>query len=78
MIDLSQYLIQVILDTISGILKNLFWVILIIWGVKTLASSIVKGFKSLIPEIPKWIDKYMKWKREQNAIIYARGIRNGK
>jgi len=49
-------------DTIGGIIKNLPFFFLIIWGVKTIAK-----------EMPKWIGQYEEIKERQRKIDWALG-----
>jgi hypothetical protein len=44
----------IIADTISGIIKNLPYFILIIWGIRIIAREIKIGIKN----IPIWINQY--------------------
>ena len=63
MIELSK----ILADTISGILINLPWFILIWIGFKMLSREIKIGIRS----IPEWIDKYFKLRMQQLTVERA-------
>lgn len=55
---------QVLADTLSGVITSLPYFILIIWGVRT-----------LVKEMPKWINQYDEIKMKHLRIEMARGLR---
>jgi hypothetical protein len=58
-------------DTVGGIVQNLPFFILIIWGVRILARKIDNGFKNLIKDIPSYIEQYDKVKMKHYQINKA-------
>lgn len=52
---------NILVTTLSNIISNLAWFILIYWSVKTIAKK-----------MPSWIEQYFKLKRDQDAIDRAR------
>lgn len=68
MIDLIQIITTALINVITGIVSNIFWIILVVWITKTLTKAI----KSLIEKVPEWLDKYESIKSNQNAIQQAR------
>ena len=55
-------------NTISGILVNLPWFLLIYLGFRVIAKEISQGIKN----IPEWINQYFRLQREQ--IVIGRAI----
>lgn len=55
-----QILLETIITTISGLIKNLPYFILIIWGVKKISK-----------DMPKWIEQYDKIKMKHYLIEKA-------
>lgn len=55
-----QVLLETIITTISGLIKNLPYFILIIWGVKKVSK-----------DMPKWIEQYDKIKMKHYLIEKA-------
>jgi predicted PurR-regulated permease PerM len=51
----------IIADTISGIIKNLPFFFLLIWGFKIIAKEIKEGVK----QIPSWMKQYHKERMEE-------------
>ena len=62
MINFWELLQSLIITTISGIIINAAWFILIIWAVKTIAK-----------EMPHWIESYYKQKMHYDKIRWAKG-----
>jgi len=58
-------------DTLGGIIKNMPFFVLAIWGVKLLAKKIDTGFSNLIKNIPQWISDYDKLKLKHYQIERA-------
>lgn len=58
---------MIISNTISGIIINLPWFILIYLGFKLIAKEIKEGVKN----IPSWIEQYFKLQRHQLMINKA-------
>ncbi|MEX0597872.1 MAG: hypothetical protein WD512_15380 [Candidatus Paceibacterota bacterium] len=54
-------------QTLANVISNLAWFILIYWGVKTLVKN-----------VPSWIDKYERIRKEQRAIDIALSKRSVK
>lgn len=61
MVDITDFLMELALQTLSGILKNL--------AVFILAYLIVK---TIVKEMPKWIEQYFRLRRDEEAIKRAR------
>lgn len=63
--SLSEMIIAVVINTFSGLIKNIFYILLFVWGIKMIAKK-----------VPNWLDKYHKNKMEemalQRAIVYRR------
>lgn len=47
-------LTDIAVQTVSNVISNLPWFILIIWGVRVISKEIGKGVK----QIPEWIETY--------------------
>jgi len=60
-IDFPSLLQAALINSISGLVANIFYIILVIWAVKTLVRN-----------VPKWLDKYEKIKVNERAIELAR------
>jgi len=58
-------------DTLGGVIKNLPFFILIIWGVKVLSKSISNGMKTIIKQMPDWISEYDNMKMKHYKIEQA-------
>ena len=58
---------EILTNTLSGIIINLPWFILVWLGFKLIAREIHIGVK----QIPKWIEQYFKMQREQLVIQRA-------
>lgn len=58
MVEINQTIQLIIADTIGGVIKNLPFFILIIWGIKTIAKSIQRAGEKIIDKFPIWLDKY--------------------
>ena len=54
----------ILIDTISGVIKNLPWFILIYWGIKT-----------IMKDMPKWISQYDELKLKHYKIDRALAMR---
>jgi len=65
-----------IINTIGGLISNIFYIILFIWGVKILSNSIKKTGSQLIEKVPEWITKYEKIKIHNRTIERAMGIKS--
>lgn len=50
---LKESIILILIDTFGGIIKNLPWFILFIYGFKLIAKEIKQGVK----EMPRWINE---------------------
>lgn len=71
-IDFPQLFQAAIINAISGLVANIFYIILAIWITKTLKKEI----KNLTNNIPKYIDKWEKVKVNERAIeIAQKGMR---
>jgi len=53
---------DIITQTISGIIINLPYFILVIWSIKTIAK-----------EMPKWISEYFKLREHEMRLRWAKG-----
>lgn len=60
-----------IANLISGLVTNIVWIALVIWGVRYLARIINKGFDNLIKNIPHWIEQYEKTKLKVKTVDRA-------
>lgn len=61
----------IVADTISGVIKNLPFFILAVWGFKLIAREIKEGVKN----IPDWINQYDAIRMKYYQIEKARGTR---
>ena len=66
MINIYSTAELIIADTISGIIKNLPWFILIYWSVKTIAK-----------DMPKWLNQWDELKMKHYRINKALSSRGG-
>lgn len=65
---LSQTLYEIVILTLSKILSNLAWLIILYWGFKTISREIKEGVK----QVPKWIAQYEEIKLKKTAVQTAR------
>jgi len=72
MIDFELLLMQTLTNTISGLVINAPWLIMLWLGFKMISKEIAKGVK----EMPKWINQYQDFREKENRIKWARGIRS--
>jgi hypothetical protein len=54
MINLTEIVTQAFVNLISGLITNIVWLLVLIWGVKTISGKI--GL--LIKNIPSYISQY--------------------
>lgn len=59
-------------DAVAGLIKNIPFFILTIWGVRILARKIDTGFSNLIKNIPNYLEQYDKIKLKHYAIDRAK------
>jgi len=57
---LTSSILDIAVQTSANIISNLAWFVLIYWGVKT-----------IVKEMPKWLEQYEKMKLERRAIENA-------
>lgn len=62
---------DIISQTISGLIINLPWFILIYIGFKVIAREIKIG----ISKVPIWIEQYFKLRENQMRLEWAKGIK---
>jgi hypothetical protein len=60
---------QILSTTVSGIIINLPWFVLIYLGFKMISREIKAGVK----EIPNWITQYEKIKNKEKILSWAKG-----
>lgn len=60
MVDIGQLITASIVDAISGIISNVFYIILLIWAVKT-----------IVKQVPSWLEQYDKIKMKHYNIDSA-------
>lgn len=60
-IDLPSLFNAAIINAISGLVANIFYILLVIWAVRTLVRN-----------VPKWLDKYEKIKMNEMLVASAR------
>jgi hypothetical protein len=70
-LDITTIIQTAIANAISGLISNIAYIILFIWGIKFLGKEIGKGVK----EIPHWLEKYSEIKRKELVQLRALGIR---
>ena len=71
MINITDLLTQAFANLISGLITNIVWIVLFIWGFKMLVREIKEGVK----KIPLWLEQYDNIKMKHYQIERARGIR---
>ena len=62
MVNCEALLFQTISESISGIIPNLIWMFLFIWGIRKVAEN-----------MPKWISQIKTEQKEKSAISQALG-----
>lgn len=62
---------QILVNTISGIMINLPWFILIYIGVSILSKSIKEAGGELVKHVPEWLTRYEKIKTHHRIIEKA-------
>lgn len=67
---------QILINTISGIVLNAPWFILIFIGINVLSKSIKDSGRNLVKNIPSWISEYEKIKRHERTIERAMGLKS--
>jgi hypothetical protein len=60
-LDIPTLIQGAIVNALSGLVQNVFYIIIFIWAVRT-----------LVKQVPKWIEKYEKVKINERAIEMAR------
>jgi hypothetical protein len=71
MLDISQILTQAFANLISGLIANIVWIVLFIWGLKLIGKELQTGIKN----IPNWITQYDEIRMKHYQIEKARGLR---
>lgn len=64
MIDFTAIVTTALINAITGLITNVFYILLAIWSVKT-----------LVREVPHWIEKWEDMKEKERRINWARGAR---
>ena len=59
--DLGQILLTALINSISGLIANIFYIILFVWGIKMLVKN-----------IPNWIKEYDNIKVRERTISQAK------
>ena len=70
-IDLLATLQAAGINAISQLIGNVGWIILFVWGFKTIAKEIREGVK----QIPHWISQYSEIRFKQMRVEWAKGIK---
>lgn len=60
--DIGQIILTAGINALSGLVANVFYIMLIIWSVKT-----------LVKQVPLWLDKWDKIKIRERTISQAKG-----
>ena len=66
-LELTTIFQTAVANALSGLVSNIFWIILIIYSTKQISKSISKG----VNKIPDWITQYEKIKNQQRVIDRA-------
>ena len=66
--DFLQFLITIFINTVSGLIANIFYILLFIWAVKLVGKEI----KILAKNIPQYIEQYFKLQQQNLRIAYAK------
>ncbi len=69
MIDITTIIQTAIANCISGLIANIVYIILFIWGVHFLGKKI----SELTKQIPSYIEQYQKIRDKQRKIDFALG-----
>ena len=72
LIDIPSLLQAAFINAISGIVANIFWIILIIFIYRGLKKQIKQTGHEIIKNIPKWIQDYNKMMISERTIENAR------
>lgn len=62
---------QILINTISGIITNLPWFILIYIGIVVIGNSITNAGNKIVENVPIWLTKYEQIKRHHRQIERA-------
>jgi len=66
---------QILVNTISGLINQLPWFILIFVGFKMISTSIKTSSNKIVKNIPNWLTEYEKIKRRDRIVNKALGER---
>ncbi len=61
MIDIITIIQSAGINALSGLIANIFWIILFYWGIKT-----------LVKQVPKWIEEYFKLRDRELRLRWAK------
>jgi len=71
MLSLAEIFTTAFANLISGLVANIVYIVIAIWGFRLIAKEIKEGVKN----IPSWINRWDEIKTKHYAIERARGIK---
>lgn len=77
-IDISTIIQSAFINAISGLVQNIFYVIVLIWAIKFLGkkmSDLKKSLDNFMKNIPSYLSQYEDIKIKERRIDFARSSR---